>query len=200
MISTLIWDLSEVLINGVLGVEYALADYLNHPDPQALGKAFGSPRFKSYMRGQLTENEFLLPLIAEQNWEIELDTLKNMIRTNFHTRWEANIRILMSLSFSDDYQFVLLSDHGREWIDYILKFHEFLSMFDHFFYSFDIGALKKEGTPFTFVLNKLGVSPESCLFFDDHQSNIEVARTYGIAGICVQNPQQLETDIFLNLQ
>jgi putative hydrolase of the HAD superfamily len=86
----------------------------------------------------------------------------------------------------------LLSDHAREWIEYIEGVHSFLGVFKARYYSFEIGTLKRDPASFDYVLGKLGIDAVDCLFIDDNARNIGVANTLGINGILFKNAVQLE--------
>ena len=58
MIQTIIFDLSEVLVVGLLGIERPLAVQLRVPELQVL-RAFGGSRLERLFCGEITEDEYL---------------------------------------------------------------------------------------------------------------------------------------------
>lgn len=53
--------------------------------------------------------------------------------------------------------------------------------FDELFFSYRLGHAKPEGAYFEAVLAALGQRPEEVLFVDDHRTNVEAARSVGLA-------------------
>jgi HAD superfamily hydrolase (TIGR01509 family) len=181
MISTLIFDLSEVLIAGLVGIEQPLSSRLCIPIDGIL-PAFRGDSFQELCRGKLSENDFLGNIVRTQQWNITLEELKRIIRDNFHNQVPGMLDIVQHLS--TEHELVLLSDHGAEWISYIKTIHPFLTIFKAQFFSFELGRTKLERSVFETVLESIGRSPQQCLFIDDNPANLAVAMSIGIRGIC----------------
>ena len=92
---------------------------------------------------------------------------------------------------SDKYTLILLSDHAREWIEYIEEYHRFLTKFSARMYSFETGHLKNVTHNFQKLLTDLNILSGSCLFIDDRKENIAVADQCGIKGILFKDQDQL---------
>ena len=77
----------------------------------------------------------------------------------------------------------MLSDHAREWVDYIERQFQLSVLFPRRFYSFEIGYTKKQPQSFRHALRYTDADPQTTLFVDDSQRNIDVAqsRDVGIA-------------------
>ncbi len=58
----------------------------------------------------------------------------------------------------------------------------YASVFDHLFFSFELGVAKPSPAFFHAILDRLSASPDGILFIDDHAQNIEAAEGTGIAG------------------
>ena len=116
MIKTIIFDLSEVLIAGLLGVEKSVSAHLGIPEDQVLS-AFNAPALKDLFCGKLSEDLFLAYLLREHGWDIPTGLLKHMLRVNFQRRVPGMEELLARLALG--YELVLLSDHAREWLAYI---------------------------------------------------------------------------------
>lgn len=56
-------------------------------------------------------------------------------------------------------------------------------LFDHTFYSFELGVAKPEPAYFHAVVDALGVRPEEAVFVDDMRSNVLGARQAGLRGV-----------------
>jgi FMN phosphatase YigB (HAD superfamily) len=183
-----IFDLSEVLIAGLLGVEHALADRLAMR-PEVVLSALGSNLLHQLCRGELTEGQYLNQIITREGWDISADEIKPLIRENFHRRVAGMDEVLNRLS--SQYELFLLSDHAQEWVDYIRKIHPFLEIFKRQFYSFEFGQIKQETSTFEKVLGQIKYAPRDCLFIDDSAGNIRSAGSVGIEGIQFRDAEQL---------
>ena len=113
MIRTLIFDLSEVFIPGLVGIEKPLSKRLAIREDLVL-PAFGGDHLEDVLCGRITEDTYLTQIIERQAWEISVDELKDVIRANLERRVPGMEEVLDRLSSQTD--LVLLSDHAAEWI------------------------------------------------------------------------------------
>lgn len=180
MTPTLIFDLSEVLIAGLLGIEKPLAVRLQL-DPQAVLSAFAGQPLQDICCGRLSENEYLTEIIQHQQWDLSLPSLKDIIRGNFHQRVPGMVELITQLA--EQYELILLSDHAVEWVEYIHTIHPFLNLFRAQFFSFELKQIKREPSTFQNVLQILERKPEECLFVDDSAKNVNAAASIGLPGI-----------------
>lgn len=158
-ITTIIFDLSEVLIPGVIGIEKGLAPRLHIPMEDIL-PAFCGQLLHEICCGSISEEEYLARILEQQHWPISSQEIKTVIRENFHQRGPGMESILRSLV--GNYDLVLLSDHAFEWIEYIHQIHPFLAVFAHQFFSYQIKQTKDEASTFVKVLAMLQKQPEEC--------------------------------------
>ena len=173
----LIFDLSEVLIRGLYGIEEVLHTRLGLRKDEVLPR-FGGDRLIQLFLGELTEDAFLNHLIERECWSIETEDLKVIIRENLKKTIPGTRQLIESLIGKA--KLVLLSDHAPEWASFTKNHHDFWGLFDHVFFSFLIGATKTRPGTFRMILEMLAVSPESCIFIDDRLQNVLTARTVGI--------------------
>lgn len=189
---TLIFDLSEVLIAGLLGIEEPLSERLGISPRQVLD-ALGIDQFHELLCGRISEVIYLDYVIAHGGWDMAAEELKGVIRRNFHRRVPGMDEIISRLA--DRCELVLLSDHAAEWVDYIEAIHPFLHIFEPRFFSCYLGQTKSE--PFTFrrVLDHLGCAPEECLFIDDSPRNVQAAASVGIPGVRFVSTEGLRQEL-----
>lgn len=64
--------------------------------------------------------------------------------------------------------------------NYMKKVLGYDLIFDHLFYSCDLGLAKPDPEYFTAILKRLDVAGENTLFLDDHSANVEGARSAGL--------------------
>ncbi|MCU7493360.1 MAG: HAD-IA family hydrolase [Ignavibacteria bacterium] len=192
MIKNLIFDLSEVIINGILGVEKALPESLGITQPQ-VADTFWGKEFERLLLGEIDEDSYVSYVINSTKWNIRPEELKKAIRLNFHTEIDGVIPLLQDLAKS--YKLYLLSDHSKEWVEYIKTVHPFLEIFEKTAYSYELKMVKKNPAVFPELLRQLGLKAEECLFIDDHQRNVDNARLAGIDGIRFLNANQLREEL-----
>jgi FMN phosphatase YigB (HAD superfamily) len=192
MVQCIIFDLSEVLIAGLVGIEKELSRELAVPEQEIL-PCFLDELFEQLLIGCIPEEVYLAHVIAKGRWPTDVARLKAAIRRNFHNTVEGTIDILTDLVCG--YELALLSDHAREWISYIKAVHPFLGMFRRAFFSFDLKGTKDDPATFVRALDAMSISPERCLFIDDNPTNVRVAESVGVPSIRFLNAEQLAADL-----
>lgn len=78
---------------------------------------------------------------------------------------------------------------------YRRKFRETLDHFDHFVYSHEVLIMKPGRGFFEACVQAASATPESCVFIDDIEENVEGARAAGLIGLHYQNTPQLVADL-----
>jgi HAD superfamily hydrolase (TIGR01509 family) len=193
MYSTLIFDLSEVLISGLTGVEKTLAPRLELPEKEIFEAMFAPPTHE-FFEGKVTEKHWLEQLIQKNAWVgVSAEELAQIVRRNFDRPVDGTEAMVRQLAGS--YELALLSDHAREWVDYLRPRHAFFSAFPHQFFSFELGHTKRESIAFSMVLERLNKTGDDCLFVDDLESNLRVARSVGIQGILFKDARQAAAEL-----
>ncbi len=192
-IQYIIFDLSEVLIHGVVCFEESIAREIG-VTAQTSATAFGGPHLRALLEGSIGEDRYLAEVSAKNAWTIAPERLKALIRQNFNATLPETIEIARQLSHS--YRLALLSDHAREWASYIIATHKFLDdLFVCKLFSFEIGCTKREPRMFHALLAMLSAAPGQCLFIDDNPWNVEVARSVGIDSIQFLDAGQLRGEL-----
>ena len=192
-IQFVIFDLSEVLIHGLVRFEEGIAREIG-VTAQTSAAAFGGPHLRALLEGSISENRYLAEIIQKNAWVIAPGRLKTLLRQNFDATLPGTIEIARQLSHS--YRLALLSDHAREWAAYIIATHEFLDgLFVCKLFSYEIGSTKREPRMFHVLLTMLSATPGQCLFIDDSARNVEVARSLGIDSIRFLDAEQLRGEL-----
>lgn len=194
MIKNIIFDLSEVLISGYYGVEKIVAQNTEVSEEQFLKRKQETlDIFFDCMRGKYLENEYLEILLKGTNWNINEQDLKKYIRQCLNKPVVGTMKLVQTLS--NNYQLILLSDHIKEWGEYILDNNQEISIFEHQFFSYEYGKLKTDEGCFEYVLSELKINPEETIFIDDCQENIDMAKKSGISGVLFENAEQLKKEL-----
>ena len=190
MIKNIIFDLSEVIISGYHGAEKIIErQYAILGEEFKKQKLFKNEYFLDLMRGKISEEEYLEELLQGTNWNISVEQLKAAIRQNLNQPVLGTMEIVKELK--GKYQLILLSDHTREWMEYIEENNRDLKIFDKKIFSYDIGAVKSDKQTFKIVLEQTGIVADETLFIDDYEKNIKNAEAVKIHGIVFENAEQL---------
>ena len=190
---TIIFDLSDVLIKGLEGVETSLAAYLKLPIEQVFNQLFQFD-YREFWLSHITEGELFAQLIAKYGWNISPQELRTIIYANF--REISGTRKLIS-DLKSSHTLILLSVNPREWAEYFEKKYNYENLFDYVHYSHEIGYTKREPQSFLFILEKYQLDPRDVLLIDDSTRNINVARSVGIDGIKFISATQMRNELQL---
>lgn len=191
MIKYIMSDLSEVIMQGYMGVGQALSPILNIPVEEIeLEKTKNFPLFIKLMEGKLSEDEYIKKFLEITKWNISIEDFKNVVRKVLKKKIPGTIDILRELK--KHYKLVLLSDNVREWVDYILKVNKDLEIFDYKFFSYELESIKEDNITFVKVLDKIKAKPEEVFFIDDSLENIKSAESIGITGVQFTTAEELE--------
>ena len=190
MITTIIFDLSEVFLRGLYGTH------------ELLSKRFGItiessdlhvPETKELFEGRITEDEYWQAILNKHQWSITISELKKIVRQNFK-EIEGTREIVKNLKLRG-YALGLLSVHAREWIDHCEKEFVFHALFDSVLYSFEVSVCKPDKRAYELILKRLGKKPEECLFIDDNSENVIAAQEFGLQAILFTTALKLNDEL-----
>ena len=191
MIKYIMSDLSEVIMQGYMGVGQELSPILNIPVEEIeLEKTKNFPLFIKLMEGKLSEDEYIKKFLEITKWNISIEDFKNVVRKVLKKKIPGTIDILKELK--KHYKLVLLSDNVREWVDYILKVNKDLEIFNYKFFSYELESIKEDNITFVKVLDKIKAKPEEVFFIDDSLENIKSAESIGIKGVQFTTAEELQ--------
>lgn len=172
MIKTIIFDLSDVYLKGIFGSHIYLEKKLVMP---VSNEYFYNEEFNKFMLGQITEDKYWKVVIEKNSWNISVDELKIEIRKNF-TEIKGTREIIENLK-KMGYVLVLLSNHGKEWVEYCENRYSYHKLFNHVAYSYQMGLSKPNKEIFRQLITELRLKPEECLFIDDNKNNVLAAQS-----------------------
>lgn len=170
----ILWDLSEVLIGGILGLEDRLIAG-GTPPPDIGNLQLGGDHLTGLFLGEINEESYLSRCLERTEGHLSHHDLHEAIHESFRTGIDGSLAVLLEVN--RHFPCGLVSDHAREWVETIRQVHGFLSVFDRLFWSFDTKMTKMSSDLFVYVLAEMGVASDRCLFIDDREDNVEVART-----------------------
>ena len=196
MYKYIISDLSEVIIQGFMGIAEELEPIIKIPKKEIeLEKTKNYPLFVELMEGKMSEDEYIEKLLGITKWNISIEKFKSTMRKVLDKKMPGTIDVLRKVKQTNKYTLVLLSDNVKEWIDYVEKNNKDLDIFDYKFFSYELGTIKDDNITFVKVLDKIKAKPEETLFIDDLMTNIESAKSIGITGIQFLSAEKLENSL-----
>ena len=156
-------------------------------------------------------------LIHHQRWQemdrgdLSLSTLKDVLHQETdltEQRWEGVQRIVTQFvhhlvpitqtihAFQCWYKPIyLLTNFQADPFDQLWEKYPFLSISKGQIVSAKVGFNKPETAIYQQLLTTYDLDPQTCLFIDDLQANIDAAIANGMQGICYQNPLQLKEKV-----
>ncbi len=177
---TIIFDLSEVIIKGLLGIEDYFASILKLDKPSII-RSFGGDNIRALFLGKLSEEHYFQQIINTNQLNTNIDELKRIVRSEFNSEIPDMPSFILSLSKT--YPLVLYSDHAKEWISYILERHSFLNVFKKMVFSYEQNCLKSDTDAFHKLLTRLNLKSSDVIFIDDTLENVRNAERCGISTI-----------------
>ncbi len=172
----LIFDLSEVLIEGLYSVIEPLANRLDITQDDVM-PGLGGESWVAFMEGRVSESAYWHRVLDRTQWDISEDELRAVVRDAFRRPVPGMPELLAALR---GHRLMLLSDHGKEWWEYIEAKRPFLQFFEGRFLSFEMGMTKGHHKTFERVLIACGCGPHESIFIDDLQWNVDRAQEVGI--------------------
>ncbi|MBI3887741.1 HAD-IA family hydrolase [Candidatus Microgenomates bacterium] len=87
----------------------------------------------------------------------------------------------------------VFSNNFKERTSYYLnRWPELFAIFDGMFFSWETGFVKSDIKAYENFLEKTGLKGEECVYFDDVQSNIDLAKSIGINGYIYEGIEKIK--------
>lgn len=196
LIKSVVFDLSEVLIPGLIGIEKRFEELTEKPR-ELIAKALGSYPYheidnalESLLKGKVSYQEYRSQFLASTGLsDSYADVFDAECLKMFETPYAHTEGLLQSVSQSCD--LYLLSDHCDIFATHILNTHSFFRYFKGILWSYEVSATKKSEMPFAALLERYSLKPSECLFVDDNQVNISVADRMGFSTIHFLGPESV---------
>jgi putative hydrolase of the HAD superfamily len=181
-IKTIIFDFGDVFIN--LDKPAIKRELIKLEIPEALSLDMYHIA-SEYEKGLISTEAFIshfnekFPNITSQDFICAW----NSIILNFP---EHRLEFIESLSKTNDYQLILLSNTNALHIEQVVKnmtlarYERFKNCFHKFYLSQEIHLSKPSLSIYEFVLNENHLQPNQCLFIDDLEENTKAAANLGI--------------------
>jgi 2-haloacid dehalogenase len=107
---------------------------------------------------------------------------------------EPTVRVLSQLRQAG-YPLYALSNWSAEKFEYARAHFDFLNWFDTIVVSAHVKLVKPDPRIFELLLERTGRRAGECVFIDDNETNVQVARTLGFHAIRFESAPQLVSDL-----
>jgi len=181
----IIFDLGNVLLPIDLEKTYAaFSAYSSFSQEEISAIIIDNQLWVPYESGQQTDiefREFLRSRLDLTISDLEFDEAFSALLLDFHAGvydWIASLQ--------SKYHLILLSNtssiHAERFTRVSLgpSGQNLFSLFNHVYYSFEMGLVKPDPAIYHRVLMEHGFAPSQVLFFDDNLANINSAKSIGI--------------------
>jgi epoxide hydrolase-like predicted phosphatase len=196
MIESIIFDLGGVLITDVPLWEIAgeLSERFSIPADELHSYLYPTPHWTRLTSGQITEDEYWDNFLRLARVDVDKTELKKRVRLELRPL-EENARVLPLLK--PRYKLAALSNHAKEWAEFMQKGFDFFGSFDQIIFSCDVGLRKPDPRIYELALTKLGSAPEECLFVDDKKRNTDAADALGMRTLTLDRAAGLRGQLLL---
>jgi len=176
MIKAIIFDCYGVLVRS--GWLPFREQHFGH-DPELMEHAREMSRMKD--AGLLTYAEFVKGVagLAGVSEAQARESIENNPPNTQLFRWIRD-------DFKPQYKIGLLSNAGVDRMSELFETEQ-IELFDEIALSYNIGAMKPDPAAYQFIIDRLGVEADECLFVDDQELYCEAARAVGMYTVHYQD-------------
>jgi putative hydrolase of the HAD superfamily len=202
MIRAIIFDLGGVLITDVplkpIAEEFSKKSSLSAEEIHT--HLYPTEHWNLLTLGKITEDEywddFLKAYKISEKSEVRSDKLKEELKEKIRSalyplKHSASIINLLK----ENYRLAILSNHAKEWSEYMKQKFDLFRFFDPIIFSCDVGLRKPDPRIYEAVLQKLKCSVNECVFIDDKKRNTDAAEKLGMKGIVFEEYSKLLEDL-----
>jgi len=195
MIKSIIFDVGRVLMTDVPLKKIAkdLSVRFSIPEDELHSHLYPNQHWTLLTLGKISEDEYWEYFLKASKVKVDKKELKERVRTELRPI-EENVKVVPLLK--RQYQLSILSNHSREWSEFMTKEYDFFNYFDQIIFSCDVGLRKPDTRIYKLALTKLGSEPEECLFIDDKERNTDGAQKVGMKTITLENVFGLREKLF----
>lgn len=154
--------------------------------------------FHNFDTGRISSDEFYRKLTTLQNITISFAEFKKAWNQLLCDFFPGRFTLLEQLR--KEWKIALLSNTNPIHMEAIFTKHPaFASAFDEIILSYQTGFRKPQAAIFLLTARILGTSPQRILFIDDLPENITTAQKLGFHTYLLENPEQLDTEMYYQL-
>ena len=181
----IMFDLGGVLVE-LTGIPHFVEWTNDTRSPEELWQMWlHSPSVRQFETGKTSTSEFASSMIAEFDFDVEPHIFLKAFELFAIQLYPGVLQLLSDLRSS--YRLACLSNtndiHWRKLDEHI----DLISHFDICFASHQTGLLKPDPQAFAHAIQQLNCPPQSIVYFDDIQTNIDAAKHAGLTAMQTDN-------------
>lgn len=194
-IKAIIFDLGRVLVD--VDLSKGIFKYAQQANPkseeQILDTLMRDSFYQDYACGKFNAEQFQREFCRRLNLDFDFEAFKQEWNGVFKTipGMEALVAKL-----SENYKIGLLSDIGPLHWGHLKKTLPVLKQIEKPVLSYQIGLLKPEKAAYLKAAESVQTTPQSCLFIDDREVNVQGAKSAGMQSIGFSGIEQLYQDLY----
>ncbi|MHB8086939.1 MAG: HAD family hydrolase [Anaerolineaceae bacterium] len=160
----------QMQFSRLLGSNYKITPQMTKP--------FFDGIFNECLVGKADLFDVLPPFLREWNWKGSVEEFVELWLKTDHVIDTKIFNAIIELHLKG-FICCLATSQERYRADYMKKEMGFLELFDHLFFSCEMGTQKPEGAYFRYIETHLQLPGECILFWDDHLRNVNAAKARG---------------------
>jgi len=176
LIRVLVFDADGVVIDPPHRFMAYLQQELKVPPERS--RRFFQGIFLECLVGQADLKEAIAPFLAEWGWSGSVEQLLQRWFEEEHCINDELVNFIQGLR-KRGYACAVATNQERYRLGYMRDAMRLATLFDAVFGSAELGEMKPNAGFYRAVTERLGVSPEEILFWDDGEANVQGARAFG---------------------
>jgi len=186
MIKHIIFDLGNVLVNIHPKEVMEEFKHLCKKNKDKVAEFFLSKFHYDYMSGKYSSDEFYQKLNDTFQFGLDFPDFVSIWNKVIGKPKDGIEDVVLKLN-SNFILSICSNTDPLHW-NFCVQNYPFISDFKHYFLSFDLGLRKPDKRIFQDMIERLGTTPNKCLFVDDTYENIITADEMGFFTIHATNP------------
>ena len=195
MIKSIVFDVGGVLMTDVplkkIAEELSLRFSMSQEELHSY--LYPNKHWTLLTLGEISEDEYWEHFLKASKVKVDVKELRDRVRTELRPI-EENVEIVPLLK--SQYKLAILSNHSKEWSEFMTKKYDFFKCFEQIIFSCNAGLRKPDPQIYKLAMTKLGSEPEECLFIDDKQRNTDGAQKVGMKTIVLESASRLREELF----
>ena len=193
-IKAIIFDLGRVLVD--VDLTKGIFKYTQQANPksekQILDTLMNDSFYQDYASGKFTAEQFQREFCRRLNLDFDFEAFKR--------EWNGVFKTIQGMEalvakLSTTYKIGLLSDIGPLHWEHLKNTLPVLKRFKKPVLSYKIGFLKPDKSTYLKAAESVQTEPQSCLFIDDREVNVQGAKKAGMQAIVFRGIEQLSRDL-----
>ncbi len=202
MIRAIIFDLGGVLMTDVPLKQ--IAEELSEKSPlseqEIHAHLYPTEHWNLLTLGKITEDEYWDDFLKASKMSEKLEVRSEKLKKELEKKVRSSLYPLKHSAsiinlLKENYKLAILSNHAKEWSEYMRQKFDLFRSFGPIIFSCDVGLRKPDPRIYEVTLQKLKCNAGQCAFIDDKKRNTDAAEKLGMKGIVFEEYSKLLEDL-----